>query len=107
MSWSGLVIVGRTGAASIASLDEAITRAKAYDATGVDALFFTEFYKFKIFLVVEEHLGGDVFGACLDLGLQEHDVRFQVRGFKVFFGISCNPYTEICFAAVFYILFLV
>jgi oxaloacetate decarboxylase len=36
-----LVIIGRTGAASIASLDDAIARAKAYEATGVDALFFT------------------------------------------------------------------
>jgi oxaloacetate decarboxylase len=36
-----LVIVGRTGAVSIASLDDAILRAKAYEATGVDALFFT------------------------------------------------------------------
>ncbi|MFZ0809148.1 MAG: isocitrate lyase/PEP mutase family protein [Bradyrhizobium sp.] len=36
-----LVIVGRTGAVSIASLDDAIARAKAYEATGVDALFFT------------------------------------------------------------------
>jgi oxaloacetate decarboxylase len=36
-----LVIVGRTGAASIASLDDTILRAKAYEATGVDALFFT------------------------------------------------------------------
>jgi carboxyvinyl-carboxyphosphonate phosphorylmutase len=36
-----LVIIGRTGAASITSLDDAITRAKAYEATGVDALFFT------------------------------------------------------------------
>lgn len=36
-----LVIVGRTGAASIASLDDAIARARAYEATGVDALFFT------------------------------------------------------------------
>lgn len=36
-----LVIVGRTGAASITSLDDAILRAKAYEATGVDALFFT------------------------------------------------------------------
>jgi carboxyvinyl-carboxyphosphonate phosphorylmutase len=36
-----LVIVGRTGAASITSLDDAITRARAYEATGVDALFFT------------------------------------------------------------------
>ena len=36
-----LVIVGRTGAVSISSLDDAIARAKAYEATGVDALFFT------------------------------------------------------------------
>jgi oxaloacetate decarboxylase len=38
---SSLVIVGRTGAASITSLDDAIRRAQAYEATGVDALFFT------------------------------------------------------------------
>jgi oxaloacetate decarboxylase len=36
-----LVIAGRTGAISIASLDDAIARAKAYEACGVDALFFT------------------------------------------------------------------
>jgi len=36
-----LVIMGRTGAASITSIDDAIRRAKAYEATGVDALFFT------------------------------------------------------------------
>jgi carboxyvinyl-carboxyphosphonate phosphorylmutase len=36
-----LVIIGRTGAVSITSLDDAIARAKAYEATGVDALFFT------------------------------------------------------------------
>jgi carboxyvinyl-carboxyphosphonate phosphorylmutase len=36
-----LVIVGRTGAASITSLEDAITRARAYQAAGVDALFFT------------------------------------------------------------------
>jgi carboxyvinyl-carboxyphosphonate phosphorylmutase len=36
-----LVIVGRTGAVSISSLDDAILRAKAYEATGIDALFFT------------------------------------------------------------------
>lgn len=36
-----LVIVGRTGAVSITSLDDATARAKAYEATGVDALFFT------------------------------------------------------------------
>jgi oxaloacetate decarboxylase len=36
-----LAIVGRTGAVSISALDDAILRAKAYEATGVDALFFT------------------------------------------------------------------
>ena len=36
-----LVIVARTGAASITSLEDTIVRAKACEATGVDALFFT------------------------------------------------------------------
>ena len=36
-----LVIVGRTGAASISGLDDTVARAKAYEKTGVDALFFT------------------------------------------------------------------
>ena len=36
-----LVIMARTGAASVSGLDDAIARAQAYHATGVDALFFT------------------------------------------------------------------
>jgi carboxyvinyl-carboxyphosphonate phosphorylmutase len=36
-----LVIMGRTGAVSISGLDDAIARARAYEASGVDALFFT------------------------------------------------------------------
>jgi oxaloacetate decarboxylase len=36
-----LVIVARTGAVSVTGLDDAVARAKAYDTTGVDALFFT------------------------------------------------------------------
>src|ERR1700675_907560 len=36
-----LVIIGRTGAVSITSLDDAIARARAYEAAGVDALFLT------------------------------------------------------------------
>src|SRR5512139_2861191 len=36
-----LVIMGRTGAAAITSLEDAIRRAQAYEAVGVDALFFT------------------------------------------------------------------
>src|ERR1700759_882104 len=36
-----LLIIGRTGAAAVTSVDDAIVRAKAYQGTGVDALFFT------------------------------------------------------------------
>ncbi|MCP1832489.1 MULTISPECIES: isocitrate lyase/PEP mutase family protein [Bradyrhizobium] len=36
-----LVILGRTGAVSITGLDDAIARARAYEAVGVDGLFFT------------------------------------------------------------------
>jgi carboxyvinyl-carboxyphosphonate phosphorylmutase len=36
-----LVIIGRTGAAGITSIEDAIARARAYEAAGVDALFFT------------------------------------------------------------------
>jgi oxaloacetate decarboxylase len=36
-----LVILARTGAASITSLGDTIERARAYEATGVDGLFFT------------------------------------------------------------------
>jgi oxaloacetate decarboxylase len=36
-----MVILARTGAPSITSLDDAIARAVAYEATGVDGLFFT------------------------------------------------------------------
>ena len=36
-----LAIIGRTGAAAVTSVDDAIARAVAYQATGVDALFVT------------------------------------------------------------------
>jgi oxaloacetate decarboxylase len=35
-----LVIIGRTSAAAVSSIDDAIARARAYEAAGVDALFF-------------------------------------------------------------------
>jgi carboxyvinyl-carboxyphosphonate phosphorylmutase len=38
---ASLVIMARTGAASISGLDDAVARARAYDTTGVDALFLT------------------------------------------------------------------
>jgi carboxyvinyl-carboxyphosphonate phosphorylmutase len=36
-----LVIMARTGAASVSGIEDAVARAQAYEATGVDALFFT------------------------------------------------------------------
>ncbi len=36
-----LVVVGRTGAASISGIGDTVARARAYEAVGVDALFFT------------------------------------------------------------------
>jgi carboxyvinyl-carboxyphosphonate phosphorylmutase len=36
-----LVIVARTGAASVSGVEDTIARARAYEAVGVDALFFT------------------------------------------------------------------
>lgn len=36
-----LVIAGRTGAVSVTGVDDAIARARAYEAAGVDAVFFT------------------------------------------------------------------
>ena len=36
-----LVVMGRTGAAAITSIEDTIRRAQAYEAAGVDALFFT------------------------------------------------------------------
>jgi carboxyvinyl-carboxyphosphonate phosphorylmutase len=36
-----LVVIGRTGAAGITSVADAVVRAQAYEAAGVDALFFT------------------------------------------------------------------
>lgn len=36
-----LVVVGRTGAASVTGIEDAVARARAYEAAGVDALFFT------------------------------------------------------------------
>jgi carboxyvinyl-carboxyphosphonate phosphorylmutase len=38
---TGLVIAGRTGAAAISSVDDAIARANAYVDAGVDAIFLT------------------------------------------------------------------
>ncbi len=81
-----LVIVGRTGAASITSLDDAIVRAKAYEACGVDALFFTgiraktELEAISAATRLPIILGGAP-EAMSDLGyLREQRVRIALQG---------------------------
>lgn len=81
-----LVIVGRTGAVSITSLDEAIARARAYEACGVDALFFTgikanaELEAISAATTLPIILGGAP-EAMSDLGyLREQRVRIALQG---------------------------
>ena len=83
---SSLVIVGRTGAVSITSLDETIARAKAYEACGVDALFFTgikakaELEAISAATTLPIILGGAP-EAMSDLGyLREQRVRIALQG---------------------------
>src|SRR3546814_6173501 len=45
-------------------------------------------YEIKIFLVIEEHLGDNVFGSLFYFLFQESQVCFQVRGFKMLFRIA-------------------
>jgi len=54
----GLVIAARTGALALASLDEAVRRAKAYASSGVDALFFTGVKDWDQLAALREAAGG-------------------------------------------------
>jgi oxaloacetate decarboxylase len=81
-----LVIIGRTGAASVTSVDDAIVRAKAYQATGVDALFFTgvktraELEAIAVATTVPIVLGGPTEEMTDWDFLRHHRVRIAVQG---------------------------
>jgi len=85
-----LVIVGRTGAASVSSLDDAIARAKAYEATGVDALFFTgirtraELETIAKATTLPIVLGGAPGGLSDPAWLREQSVRIALAGHAPF-----------------------
>ena len=85
-----LVIVGRTGAASISSLDDAIARAKAYEAAGVDALFFTgiktraELETIAKATTLPIVLGGAPGGLSDPSWLREQSVRIALQGHAPF-----------------------
>jgi carboxyvinyl-carboxyphosphonate phosphorylmutase len=85
-----LVIVGRTGAASVTSLDDAIARARAYEATGVDALFFTgiksstELEAIAQVTTLPLVLGGASEGMSDPASLREQRVRIALQGHAPF-----------------------
>jgi len=85
-----LVIVGRTGAASVTSLDDAIARARAYEATGVDALFFTgikssaELEAIAKATTLPLVLGGAPEGMSDPASLREQRVRIALQGHAPF-----------------------
>jgi carboxyvinyl-carboxyphosphonate phosphorylmutase len=79
-----LVIAGRTSALAIAGLDEAVTRAKAYEAAGVDAIFLAGGVTVAAIEAVSSAIhipiitGGG--GALGDLGwLAAHRVRIALQ----------------------------
>lgn len=80
-----LVIVGRTSAVAIAGMEEAVARAQAYAAAGVDALFFTgvqsleQVKALRVASPLPIILGGG--GAVADAAtLAEHGVRIALAG---------------------------
>jgi carboxyvinyl-carboxyphosphonate phosphorylmutase len=87
---SSLVIIGRTGAASITSLEDAIRRAVAYEATGVDALFFTGIKNRKEIEAIREAttlpivLGGAPEDLCDLSYLAGQRVRIALQGHAPF-----------------------
>ena len=85
-----LVIAGRTSAISITGLDDAIARATAYEAAGVDAMFFTGVGERAQLDAIAEALGVPIFlggtsGEVLDLDyLSERGVRIALQGHQPF-----------------------
>src|ERR1700686_3841359 len=81
-----LVIVGRTGAASVTSLDDAVARARAYEATGVDALFFTGIRSLaELEAIAQATTLPIVLGGAPDpASLREQRVRIALQGHAPF-----------------------
>jgi oxaloacetate decarboxylase len=85
---SALAIIGRTSAAGIAGIGEAITRARAYEAAGVDALFFTgvkdgeELAAIRAAVRLPLILGGG--GPADRAVLAAHRVRIALQGHQPF-----------------------
>jgi carboxyvinyl-carboxyphosphonate phosphorylmutase len=87
---SGLVIAGRTSAASITSVADAIARAKAYEAAGVDAIFLVGVKTRADLDAIAGGIGlplilGGVGKELVDLAyLSERNVRVCLQGHQPF-----------------------
>ena len=88
---SSLVIAGRTSAASITGLDDAIARGRAYQAAGVDAMFFTgiddaeKVAAVSAAMDIPVFLGGPGTGVLGEREfLAEHGVRISLQGHHPF-----------------------
>lgn len=88
---SALVIAGRTSAAAINSMDDAIARGRAYQQAGVDAMFFTgvtdedQVRAVSDALDIPVFLGGSGTGTLGDRDfLARHGVRISLQGHHPF-----------------------
>ncbi|MEE2998196.1 MAG: isocitrate lyase/phosphoenolpyruvate mutase family protein [Pseudomonadota bacterium] len=86
-----LVVAGRTSAASINGLDDAIERGQAYQSVGIDAMFFTgvtdkdQIQTIDAALDIPVFLGGDGTGVLGDREfLSRHGVRISLQGHHPF-----------------------
>ena len=88
---ASLVIAGRTSAPAITGLDDAIARGRAYEAAGVDAMFFTgvseadEIEAIGAALRIPVFIGGSGGGVLGDREfLADHGVRISLQGHHSF-----------------------
>ena len=97
-----LVIAGRTSAASINGLDDAIARGRAYQAAGVDAMFFTDVSSREDVEAVSGVLdipiffGGSGGGVLGDREyLAKHNVRISLQGHHPFMAAVQATYATL------------
>lgn len=99
---ASLVIAGRTSAAAINGLDDAIARGRAYQAAGVDAMFFTgvssreDIEAVSAALDIPIFIGGPGGGALGDRDyLARHGVRISLQGHHPIMAAVQATYTTL------------
>lgn len=99
---ASLVIAGRTSAAAINGLDDAIARGRAYQAAGVDAMFFTgvssreDIEAVSAALDIPIFIGGSGGGALGDRDyLARHGVRISLQGHHPIMAAVQATYTTL------------